>query len=60
MKKSTAMFIFDKAFEIYVLRYTSSSRVPENSCFIPEQIVFKKERFVYWFYRDFVYIASKF
>ena len=54
------MFIFDKAFEIYVLRYTSSSRVPENSCFIPEQIVFKKERFVYWFYRDFVYIASKF
>lgn len=51
MKKSTAMFIFDEAFEIYVLRYTGSSRVPENSYFIPEQIVFKKERFVYRFYR---------
>jgi hypothetical protein len=53
------MFIFDKAFEIYALPYTGSSRVSKNSCFIPEQNVFKKERFVYQFYRlDSGIIAS--
>ena len=34
-----------------VLPHTGLSRVPENPCFIPEQIVFKKERFVYQFCR---------
>jgi len=34
-----------------VLPHTGSSLVPENSCVIPEQIVFEKERFVYRFYR---------
>ena len=36
--------------KLSVLPHTGSSRVPENSCFIPEQIVFRKER-LYRFYR---------